>query len=336
MFDKLKAWLKPPQIDWLQVEVTSYCNAQCIYCPRTVYRDKWLNRHLELDVFKKVAPLLPYTKLVYLQGWGEPFLSASLFEMIKISKSHGAVVGLTSNATLIDQRVVSKLIEAELDIIALSIVGDKTSHDHIRQNTSYEQVLSVIHEINTQKNLQHKSKPAINIAYLVIDKDLRAVYEFIDSCEVSAVSYIILNRLDYVASNELLNYAVNFTPQEDKEAITNLKAYAKQKGISIISNLTLKDSPLSVCSENVRKTLYMSADGSISPCVYLNLPIRDFATYYTPKPMTYQRHLMGNVSDKSLQEIWQAKQYACFRESFLKGNYLEFCSHCPKLYVVDS
>lgn len=334
MLNKLKAWLKPPQIDWLQVEVTSYCNAQCIYCPRTVYRDKWLNRHLELDLFRRVAPLLPYTKLVYLQGWGEPFLSDSLFEMIKIAKSYGAMVGLTSNATLIDPQVVNKLIEAELDIIALSIAGDKTSHDRIRKNTSYEQVLSVIHEINTQKKLLHKSKPAINIAYLVIDKDLRGIYELIDNIEDYAVSHMILNRLDFVARDGLLDYVVQFSLQ-DIETINKFKAYAKQKGINIISNLTLRDSPLSVCSENVTKSLYMSADGSISPCVYLNLPIRDFATYYSPKPMTYQRHLMGNVKDDSLQALWQAKQYACFREGFLKGNYLEFCSHCPKLYVVD-
>jgi hypothetical protein len=27
-----------PNLDWIQVEVSSYCNAGCIYCPHTAYK----------------------------------------------------------------------------------------------------------------------------------------------------------------------------------------------------------------------------------------------------------------------------------------------------------
>lgn len=35
-----------PRLDWLQVEVTSFCNASCLYCPRPAYGNTWRNRHL--------------------------------------------------------------------------------------------------------------------------------------------------------------------------------------------------------------------------------------------------------------------------------------------------
>jgi molybdenum cofactor biosynthesis enzyme MoaA len=67
--------------DWIQVEISSYCNASCVYCPYTVYKKNWQNRHLPLELFKKLIPALRSTKLAYLQGWGEPFTRPHSFQV---------------------------------------------------------------------------------------------------------------------------------------------------------------------------------------------------------------------------------------------------------------
>ena len=33
----------PPRLDWLQVEISTFCNAACVYCPRTLYACRWRN-----------------------------------------------------------------------------------------------------------------------------------------------------------------------------------------------------------------------------------------------------------------------------------------------------
>ena len=53
----LETWLGrifAPSLDWIQAEVTSACNAACTYCPRTVYRDAWLDRDLPLETFERL------------------------------------------------------------------------------------------------------------------------------------------------------------------------------------------------------------------------------------------------------------------------------------------
>ncbi|NLE77518.1 MAG: radical SAM protein, partial [Chloroflexi bacterium] len=37
----LFSFLFRPTLDWIQVQVTSVCNADCTYCPRSAYRAVW-------------------------------------------------------------------------------------------------------------------------------------------------------------------------------------------------------------------------------------------------------------------------------------------------------
>jgi hypothetical protein len=58
-----------PRFDWIQVEVTTHCQASCTYCPHTVYREHWAGRHLALATFRRLLPVLKRARLVHLQGW---------------------------------------------------------------------------------------------------------------------------------------------------------------------------------------------------------------------------------------------------------------------------
>jgi MoaA/NifB/PqqE/SkfB family radical SAM enzyme len=82
-----------PNLDWIQVEVSSFCNADCIYCLRTAYRKNWRNRRLSMDAFTNLIPTFSTTKLVFIQGWGEPFTHPQFFEMVRLAKEAGCMVG---------------------------------------------------------------------------------------------------------------------------------------------------------------------------------------------------------------------------------------------------
>ena len=75
-----------PVFSWIQIEVTTKCNASCVYCPHYLCRSNWIKRDVPFDVMKFIEPALPTTGLVYLQGWGEPLLYPDLWKMIDFLK----------------------------------------------------------------------------------------------------------------------------------------------------------------------------------------------------------------------------------------------------------
>jgi len=53
LFSPPLSWLRP-RVDGIQVEITTACNAVCRYCPHTVYRRQWTDRHLSRETFTLV------------------------------------------------------------------------------------------------------------------------------------------------------------------------------------------------------------------------------------------------------------------------------------------
>jgi MoaA/NifB/PqqE/SkfB family radical SAM enzyme len=137
-FTKWWALERMPWIDWIQVEVTLRCNAACTYCPRTVYRSTWENRDLSLDTFERLLPILAKTKMVHLQGWGEPLLHKQFFEIVASVKKAGCKVGTTTNGMMLDRPAISRLVESGIDHVAFSLtgIGEKTTGCAKEQNSA--------------------------------------------------------------------------------------------------------------------------------------------------------------------------------------------------------
>ena len=142
---------KDPKLDWIQVEVSSYCNADCIYCPHTAYKQNWRNRYLSMEAFTNLVPAFSTTKLVYLQGWGEPFTHPQFFEMLKLAKKAGCRVGTTTNGTLLNRHLIEKLVIEGLDIVGFSLAGMDEKNDTIRRGTHIKIVLNCMEEIHRAK-----------------------------------------------------------------------------------------------------------------------------------------------------------------------------------------
>jgi len=151
--------LTKPRWDWIQVEVTTCCNASCWYCPRTVYQDRWPNRHLSLETFKRLLPAFSQTGLVYLQGWGEPLLNTDFFTMTALAKTAGCRVGTTTNGMLLDIPKMEQLVGLGVEVVALSLAGTDEKNDGFRQGTSLDKVLEVLESFRKVKERHGSARP---------------------------------------------------------------------------------------------------------------------------------------------------------------------------------
>jgi MoaA/NifB/PqqE/SkfB family radical SAM enzyme len=87
-------------------------------------------------------------------------------------------------------------------------------------------------------------------------------------------------------------------------------------------NVRLKKPSLSVsnvpvCAENPFGSLYISAEGEVSPCVYLYPPLPSpFKRIFCGKKYQTERVSFGNIFRDSFSAIWSGGNYEAFRNRF--------------------
>lgn len=259
------------------MEVSSYCNASCVYCPHTVYRDTWINRHMSLATFERLLPAIANTELVFLQGWGESFLNPDIFDMIDMAKKAGCRVGTTTNGMLLDSRRIKRLVEYGVDIISFSIAGLDDRNDLLRKGTSLKTVLDAIKRLSQEKNNRGLTKPAINVSYLLLRSGLRDLARLPDILQELRINLVVISALDFVPIKRLedeILWPGNMVEYEELcTFLDGVKTKAEDRGLCVHYNLERAHRPREICSENPQRSFYVSSDGFISPCVFTNLPV---------------------------------------------------------------
>ncbi len=335
MFRSVLARLFGESFDWLQVEVTSHCNGACAYCPHTVYRQTWQSRHLSLDVFQRLLPVLPRTRLLHLQGWGEPFLNPDFFTMLSLAKGAGCRVGTTTNGMLLDAATIASIIDGGLDVIAFSLAGIGEDNDRIRRGTRFAQVMEAIRTLRDMKARKKADLPMIHIAYMLLRSGLKELPRLPQAFEGLGVSQVVLSTLDFVAAPELTPESLRFIePEERREVtamLTDLAERGQRQGLPFHYNFPPSGQPIPACPENISRAACVTADGAVTPCVFLSLPVEN-ATYISHAGVhPYQRLTFGSLEGHGLNEIWRSSAYRGFRRSHYQGHLPSPCQNCLKM-----
>lgn len=96
-----------------QIEITTYCNAKCFYCPNEFLE----HRHISFTLFTEIIDSLPTQSDLLLQGTGEPLLHPQFWEMVAYARLRGHKVGIITNGTVLieDEQL------GQIDTIGISI-----------------------------------------------------------------------------------------------------------------------------------------------------------------------------------------------------------------------
>jgi MoaA/NifB/PqqE/SkfB family radical SAM enzyme len=324
-----------PKWDWIQVEVTTECNATCSYCPRTVYRNSWKDRHLPLETFRKLRPVMGRARHLHLQGWGEPLLHPFFFEMVATGKAAGCQVGTTTNGMLLNKEGVERVFQSELDVVAFSLAGTDEKNDRVRKGTSLSKVLEVIRTLKREKEKQGTTKPAIHVAYMLLRSGIVGLGNLPRLLQGCGVSDVVISFLDFVPSVELQDEVIAPRTPSEREKLRSLLEAVREEGEKL--NITIHHPYGSpgyegdTCTENVLRALCIASDGSVTPCVYTNLQTHQAFYVLAGEKRTYERLIFGNINEQSLKKVWRQRTYRAFHRSFRTGQLPAPCRGCPKL-----
>lgn len=308
----------------LQIEVTSCCQSRCAYCPRAINADTWQARHMSPAVFARLWPLLRRARRAHLQGWGEPLLNPHFFEFQAFATKAGCATSTTTCGMVMDSALARKLAACGLDIIAFSLAGTDSESNQARARAPFDQVCANIRLLQEEiAKLPDGERPELHFAYLLLPDQLEALNRLPALMESLDIACAVISTLDYLADPAQAKNA--FAPGQGHEkalqALSKAAKEASEMGRAIHYSLPRQGARNGGCRENIAASAFASAQGDISPCVYLNVPDgRPEATRIT----------FGNCLDKDAWEIWVQEDFQQFRESLAQNRPQPACASCPK------
>jgi MoaA/NifB/PqqE/SkfB family radical SAM enzyme len=324
-----------PQLDWIQIEISTHCNAACIYCPHTIYRHHWRNHYLPMEAFRNLEPALRNAKLIYLQGWGEPLTHPRFFEMLKLAKATGRKVGTTTNGTLLDDQKAEKLVTAHLDVIGFSLAGIDAKNDAIRQGTRIKSILEGIEKIHRAKQKYGSDKPAIHIAYMLLRSGIEDLEKLPKFLSATGAAQTVISSLSFVASPEMQTEAALATKPEEyselKGRFTQVRDESAALGSEVCFYIVSPGKNHFSCSENVPGAAVIGANRDVSPCFMKQIPVRGKNYFFVGGKQYRQQNLsFGNLRQASFNTIRHRKEYRQFIKEIRNGIAPAACQNCLK------
>jgi len=277
---------------------------------------------MAFENFKRLLPYLKEVETVVLEGWGESLLYKDLSQCIGLVKKEGAQVGFVTSGMGLTRDRISELIKAGIDFVGFSISGTTPeTHDAIRVNSHLPEVLNAIHLFNEEKLRLGLSRPKMHLVFLMVKDNIQEVPSVLFFAKEAGIDEVVLTNICHCINvwqekNRVFVWETVKNPYEEivREAEKNAqKLNIKLKRPSLSAN----DMP--VCEEDPLRNLYISADGEVSPCVYLYPPLPSpFKRIFGGREFWVERLTFGNVFVESFSRIWNNRDYQDFRSCFVK------------------
>jgi radical SAM protein with 4Fe4S-binding SPASM domain len=296
-----RTWSQPTG---LMIEPTDLCNLDCTGCWTNDATHQGHARHLSLPHFQRIVDELgDYLTIIWLWGWGEPFLNKNIYEMIRMARRKDIVVISSTNGNVSwGDRDFEELVNCGLSQLIVAVDGlDEATYSKYRINGKLDKVLENIRRLVDTKKRLGKTSPIINMRMLVMRHNQDQTDRFLELGKTLGV--------DIVSYKTLCDYRKG-GKNPDFPTIEKFQRYSMNE----TSDQVMTVPRPFYCFRPWRRA-EVFADGAITPCEF------DLDRQF----------LLGHLDDqRPLTEIFNNPVMCEFRRQFLKEiDRIPFCGNCP-------
>jgi len=319
IFDRLKKDRKKKRFGAWQIEITTRCGLQCTMCIKTACKE-WHRKDMSVNDFEKIVPYLHDVKSVVLEGWGESLLHKNLVDFIRLAKTAGSEIGFVTSGMGLTPDYARHIVDAGVDFMGFSLSGATAkTHNTIRVNSDFDALIASMKNIKKLSLYSPLKRPKLHIVFLMLKDNIHEVSMILDLAREIGINEIVLLNIIQVTSWEQDSHKI-FTCEEGflyKNAIKEVAKKARKLKINLALPSYFPEN-VAVCSENPLDNIYISVDGTVSPCVFLNPPVSSpFTRVYCGAEYPTLPVRFGNIFTETLDTIWARKEYEEFRSAFI-------------------
>jgi MoaA/NifB/PqqE/SkfB family radical SAM enzyme len=307
--------------NYIQIGISSRCTHSCAMCPRTVFGDRWTSANMTLETYERIAESFSNVRNVYLSGWGEPLLNPHFPEMVRLAKKAGCTAGFTTNGARLDDETIEQLIDDRVDLVSLSLAGATApTHDSRRTSSRFNDVIGKLERLQELKKRRRSESPRVLLLFMMFKDNLGELPEAVRLAERVGAGGVVATNLDYVGHavmDDLRAFTCQDPAEPPRSRVAEAMELAERLGVEFTA-FPLGLGRVRLCSEDPLNNLYVSEDGEVSPCVYLNPPMPEVPRIFCGEETVVPRTSYGNINERSLPEIWKGDNYSFFRSQLKK------------------
>ncbi len=329
------------------IEPTVACNLDCITCFRNAW-DQPIGRMTDETferIFAGLKELSPVPS-VYFGGIGEPLFHPKTIGWIRRVKELGVKVELITNGTTLTEQKSREIIETGLDVLWVSIDGaSPETYSDVRLGAELPNIIANLKRFASMRPASHFPKPEIGIAFVAMKRNIADLPQVIKIGKSFKAKYFSVSNLQPPTENlqdEVLYKGVMHNiaymqaphlprlslPKMDFDELTSealFKIFNSQLNITYAGNNWGGASD--TCNFVENGTMTISWTGDVSPCWPL---MHTHMSYLHGKPRLSKKHVIGNVGERSLSDIWLDSDYVAYRERLHNFAFspCTFCGGC--------
>ncbi len=200
---------QPPIVVW---NCTRRCNLKCLHCyarsQDKVYRDELTTE--ESKAF--LQDLADFKVPVILFSGGEPTLRKDIIELAGRAKELGIRVVLSTNGTLITDKLAEEIIKVGFGEVGISLDGIGAVNDHFRgQEGAFEAALEGFRRLVALKQ-------RVSLRLTITRHNYREIPAIFDLVERERIDRICFYHLAYAGRGSSMQ-AQDISPQDTREAV---------------------------------------------------------------------------------------------------------------------
>lgn len=318
--------------------INSQCNLNCKHC----YSDSTAARKKETlntkEAFELIDQLADFKVPVLLLSGGEPLLRKDIFKLIKKAKSRNLRVVISSNGTLLGEKIVKKLKKLKLSYIGVSLDGIGEVNDQFRgRKGAFEKALKGIRNCR-------KYNQKVGLRFTINQANYQQLDQLFELIERENIPRVCFYHLVYSGRGENIKEAELSDPEKRGviDKIIDWSQYFIDKGqpreILTVDNhsdgvyLYLKKK-----EKNPRQAEYiysqlLKSGGNRSGTAIANIDHQ--GDVYADQFSRFIK--LGNIKERNFAEIWSDNENEFLnklrhRKEFLRGK----CAECKYLEICN-
>lgn len=331
--------MTPPMSRALQVEVTGACNLRCRMCLVRYRPTLDRSASLSFEAFRAIVDALPEAEEVTLQGLGEPLLAPDLFRMIEHASARGIRAGFNTNATLLTRATASRLVDAGLDWLCVSLDGaTRATYESIRDGARLARVEANVRGLVAVMRARGAVRPRLSLVFVAMRRNVAELPRVVQLAADWGIPTVRVQNLSHSFSDtdpageyrEIREYAANEALWQGAEphggsaadgeatrAFAEARAAAAAMGVALrlpsLEEAPAARPPGTPGCDWPWRSAYVRHDGKVQPCCML---------------MGGDRAILGDARADGFAAVWRGPAYEAFRAALTTSTPPGVCRGC--------